>query len=112
MNKRSQINIYRSRKSNTVRNNIGTMLKVVEKLIQLLRPRICQFAQSNKNISKHLYERARAEENIHFLKLQREQLKTLREKILSQKNEVTTKIIKVDKQIQSLEKTKTEDKNN
>jgi len=39
---------------------------------------------------------------------QREQLKSLREKILSQKNEVTTKIIKVDKQIQSLEKTKTE----
>ncbi|XP_017123414.1 uncharacterized protein LOC108143478 [Drosophila elegans] len=80
------------------------MLRVVEKLIQLLRPRICQLAQNNKNVSKHLFEKARPEENIHFLKLQREQLKSLREKILSQKNEVTTKIIQVDKQIQSLEK--------
>ncbi|KAI8038794.1 uncharacterized protein LOC128254698 [Drosophila gunungcola] len=81
------------------------MLKVVEKLMQLLRPRICQFSQNNKNVCKHLFEKARAEENIHFLKLQREQLKSLREKILSQKNEVTAKIIKVNKQIQSLEKT-------
>ncbi|XP_016991986.1 uncharacterized protein LOC108053773 [Drosophila rhopaloa] len=84
------------------------MLKVVQKLIQLLQPRMSQFAQSNKNLSKHLFEKARAQENIHFLKLQREQLKSLREKILSQKNEVTTKIIKVDKLIQSLEKTKKE----
>ncbi|XP_026835835.1 uncharacterized protein LOC113564247 [Drosophila erecta] len=84
------------------------MLKVVKKLVQLLRPRMCQLAQPNKNISKHLFEKARAEENIHFLKLQREQLKTLRAKILSQKNEVTTKIIKVDKQIQSLEKKDTQ----
>ncbi|XP_017040658.1 uncharacterized protein LOC108087673 [Drosophila ficusphila] len=86
------------------------MLKALERLFQLLRPRICQFAQDNKNISKHLFEKARAEENIHFLKLQREQLKALREKILSQKNEVTTKIIKVDKEIRSLEDKKPERK--
>ncbi|XP_017073147.1 uncharacterized protein LOC108109213 [Drosophila eugracilis] len=86
------------------------MLKVVEKIMQLLRPRMCQFGQSNKNISKNLFERARADENIHFLKLQREQLKSLREKILSQKKEVTTEIIKVDKQIKSLEKSKPSEK--
>ncbi|KAH8401791.1 hypothetical protein KR009_007878 [Drosophila setifemur] len=60
-----------------------------------------------KNISKHLFEKARAEENVHFLKLQREQLKSLRLKILGQKNAVTSKINEVDKQIKSLEQTDT-----
>ncbi|KAH8291063.1 hypothetical protein KR054_008095, partial [Drosophila jambulina] len=60
---------------------------------------------SGRTYMRNLYEKARGKENIHFLKLQREQLKTLRQSILSQKNEVTTKMIKVDTQIQSLEKT-------
>ncbi|KAH8253545.1 hypothetical protein KR032_005951, partial [Drosophila birchii] len=57
-----------------------------------------------RNFSRHFYEKARGTENIHFLKLQREQLKILRQKILSQKNDITTKMIKVDAEIQRLEK--------
>ncbi|KAH8362561.1 hypothetical protein KR200_007056, partial [Drosophila serrata] len=57
-----------------------------------------------RNVCRHLYEKARGEENIHFLKLQRDQLKMLRHRILSQKNDITTKMIKMDSQIQSLEK--------
>ncbi|KAH8263941.1 hypothetical protein KR038_009901, partial [Drosophila bunnanda] len=57
-----------------------------------------------RSVCRHLYEKARGKENIHFLKLQRDQLKMLRQRILSQKNEITMKMIKVDTQIQSLEK--------
>ncbi|KAH8321432.1 hypothetical protein KR074_004831 [Drosophila pseudoananassae] len=93
------------------------MISVVgHNIIRLCRPKIYLSAQFNKikspfspmppsrNISKHLYERGKADENVHFLKLQREQLKVLRQKILDQKKLVTSKINQVDEKISSLEK--------
>ncbi|XP_020804447.1 uncharacterized protein LOC110181116 [Drosophila serrata] len=80
------------------------MPKIVGRLMQLLMFKSRAFFQGNQNVCRHLYEKARGEENIHFLKLQRDQLKMLRHRILSQKNDITTKMIKMDSQIQSLEK--------
>ncbi|KPU76333.1 uncharacterized protein Dana_GF11834, isoform C [Drosophila ananassae] len=88
------------------------MIPVLGTLMRLCRPKICLFAQFNKNISRHLYERGKAEENIHFLKLQREQLKSLRQKILSQKKMVNSKLNQVDEKISTLEKSDAKRKEN
>ncbi|KAH8275465.1 hypothetical protein KR026_007842 [Drosophila bipectinata] len=99
------------------------MISVIgHNIMRLCRPKIYligQFNQikspfspmpSSRNISKHLYERGKAEENVHFLKLQREQLKVLRQKILDQKKLVTSKINQVDEKISSLEKSEEQNK--
>ncbi|XP_017024656.1 uncharacterized protein [Drosophila kikkawai] len=88
------------------------MPKLVGNLMQVLIRKSKAFFQGNQNTSRHLYEKARGKENIHFLKLQREQLKMLRDRILSQKNEVISEMIKVDTKIQSLEKANPPDQSN
>ncbi|XP_033253704.1 uncharacterized protein LOC117193086 isoform X2 [Drosophila miranda] len=78
------------------------MQKYLCNTLRLLAPPKCCFTQSFKNASNFLYERARAGENVHFLKIQREQLMKLRSKLMMQKVQVIAKIDKVDEQIERI----------
>lgn len=54
--------------------------------------------------SDKIREAGKAKENVHFLKLQREQLKELRTKILKEKQLIKEKIDELDKKIKTVEK--------
>ncbi|XP_023177329.1 uncharacterized protein LOC111603809 [Drosophila hydei] len=54
--------------------------------------------------SKTIFEAGKAKENVHFLRMQREQLKDLRQKILKEKDVIKDRIEQLDKQIDSIKR--------
>ncbi|KAL7737052.1 hypothetical protein ACLKA6_005273 [Drosophila palustris] len=62
------------------------------------------FIQQLTPYSDKIHEAGKAKENVHFLKLQRQQLKELREKILRERELIKEKIDELDEKIKTMKK--------
>ncbi|ALC42496.1 maker123 [Drosophila busckii] len=71
--------------------------------LRILQPQQMCLQQISK-YSEKIRDAGKAKENVHFLKMQREQLKELRKKILKERELLKDKISELDKQIEDIKK--------
>ncbi|TDG51560.1 hypothetical protein AWZ03_002020 [Drosophila navojoa] len=83
----------------------------VAKNLRLLQSSPVVRWQQLLKFSNQIYEVGKAKENVHFLKMQREQLKELRQKILKEKEVIKDRIQQLDKQIESIKRKNDEREN-
>ncbi|KAM8713996.1 hypothetical protein ACLKA7_014196 [Drosophila subpalustris] len=75
---------------------MNSSIGVTYRVFTLLKPKQSWMKQHFKHYAKKLYERGKASENTHFLKIQYDQLIKLKNKILKQRS-------KLNKEIEELE---------
>ncbi|EDW09436.1 uncharacterized protein Dmoj_GI19034 [Drosophila mojavensis] len=83
----------------------------VAKNLRLLQSSPLVRCQQLLKFSSQIHEAGKAKENVHFLKMQREQLKELRQKILKEKEVIRDRIQQLDKQIDSIKRKNDEREN-
>ncbi|XP_030387114.1 uncharacterized protein LOC115633777 isoform X2 [Scaptodrosophila lebanonensis] len=79
--------------------------------LKLLQPRQLAYHYCINRYLDKIYEKGRAEENVHFLKKQREQLSSLRTKLIKEKEAIRKRMNILDGEIESIKMKNTKREN-
>ncbi|KRF80378.1 uncharacterized protein [Drosophila virilis] len=83
--------------------NLLTVSAFLAKNLRLLQPQQV-YCQQVIKYTERIRETGKVKESVNFLKMQREQLKELRTKILKERDVIKDRIEQLDKQIDSIKK--------